>query len=107
MTYQVRQDKVAAEVGRFPARVRRYWDICVIEIASDPHPRWGTYVDRPPLPGYTSRTFLYTIREETSISGEKIFVLASELLPEYDIIYAVNEDEREVEIFFLRESTWV
>lgn len=48
------------------------------------------------------RTYVYEITEETSVSGEKMFVLVAEFFPEYAPVYVVNHDESEVDIFYLR-----
>jgi hypothetical protein len=94
---------VAAEVARFSASTLRYWNACLLEIANDPFPRVGLYVERViPLPPFPMRTYLYEITEETSISGEEMFVFVAEFFPEYALVYVVNEDDREVVIFYLR-----
>jgi hypothetical protein len=59
-------ERVAAQVAQFTAIVQRYWDACVEEIAADPFPRFGVYVDSLPIPGFPARTFIYEIREEIS-----------------------------------------
>ena len=48
------------------------------------------------------RTYLYEITEETSISGEQMFVFVAEFFPEHALVYVVDEEEREVVIFYLR-----
>jgi len=50
------------------------------------------------------RTYLYEITEETSVSGERMFIFVAEFFPEYSPLYVVNEAESEVDIFYLRKN---
>jgi hypothetical protein len=103
VAYRVDSDKVAAEVAQFSGATLRHWKACLVEIAIDPFPRFGLYVERVlPIPPLPMRTYVYEITEETSVSGEKMFVLVAEFFPEYAPVYVVNHDESEVDIFYLR-----
>jgi hypothetical protein len=99
---------VAAAVERFDAATRRYWDVCLQEIALNPMPRYGAYVERDaPIRGFPSRTYNYEIYEEVSIAGEVLYVFVAEFFPHYLPIYAIDEANREVELFYLRNNPWV
>lgn len=75
------------------------------EIAIDPRPRFGLYVDRVvQIQGVPMRTWIYEIAKETSISGEDIFVFSGDFFPEYAPLYVVDEEQREVVIVYLREN---
>ena len=103
MGYRVDSDKVAAEVSQFSGATLRHWIACLAEIALDPFPRFGLYVERVlPLPPLPMRTYVYEITEETSVSGERMFVLVAEFFPEFAPVYVVNQDDSQVEIFYLR-----
>lgn len=103
VTYRVNPNKVAAEVQEFSGAALHYWNACLAEIAIDPHPREGRYVERAPFPPFSLRTYLYWITEEiSSLSGENMFVFVAEFFPEYSLVYVVNHDESEVDIFYLR-----
>ena len=104
MAYKVTlDDSVALDAAAFSAQTLRHWSACLVEIASDPFPRDGVYVERViPIPPFPMRTFLYEIAEETSISGETLFVFTAEFFPEYSLVYVVNDDEREVALLALR-----
>jgi hypothetical protein len=106
MAYKVGPDnEVAAEVAGFSDRTLQYWKVCLAEIATDPYPRIGYYVERIiPIPPLPMRTFLYWINEETSVSGETLFVFSAEFFPEYALVYAVDEDAGEATIFYLRSN---
>jgi hypothetical protein len=98
-------DNVAAEVARFSAPALHYWQACLAEIAADPFPRIGRYVERViPIRPFPMRTYLYEVTEETSISGERTFVFVAEFFPEYALVYVVDEAEREVVIIYLRPN---
>lgn len=108
MTYEVvLTDDVAAQASLFEDETLRYWDACLAEIATDPLARSGVYVDRIiPIRGFPMRTYIYEIREETSISGERIFVFVSEFFPEVGIVYAVDEAARTCLVIYLRHDGW-
>ncbi len=85
--------------------MREAWAKCLGEIAANPYPRFGYYVDRPvDIPGIPMRTWLYEITQETSISGEILLVFTAEFFPEYAPVYVVNEEARAVAILVLREN---
>ena len=46
MAYAVDSTRVDADVASFADHVLKAWNACLGEIAADPHPRFGTYVDR-------------------------------------------------------------
>ncbi len=105
MEYSVDWSRVAAEVAGFTDRTLAGWNACLGEIAADPHPRLGYYVDRAiPLAGITMRTWLYEITKETSVSDEILLVFTAEFFPEYAPVYVVNEEAHAVAIIFLREN---
>ncbi len=105
MAYRVNSDRVAADVAKFSDAALRYWTVCLAEIAADPSPRSGYYVERVlPVRPMLMRTFLFWITEEVSVSGEHFFAFTSEFLAEYVPLYVVNEGEKEVAIFYLRLS---
>jgi len=106
VAYKVVLDsEVAAEVATFSARTLHYWNACLAEIAADPFPRFGLYVERViPIAPFPMRTYLYEITEETSISEEKMLVFVAEFFPEYSPVYVVDEAEDEVVIFYLRPN---
>ena len=80
MAYAVRpSDDVAAQVAQLSRAALNYWNVCLSEIAADPLPRFGRYVERViPIAGLPMRTYLYEITEETSISGETLFAFVAE-----------------------------
>jgi hypothetical protein len=103
--YAVDASRVASEVARFSESQRAAWETCLAEIALDPFPRYGFYVDRAiPIPGFTFRTWLYDITEETSVSGEVVNVFNAEFFPDYAPVYIVDEAVNEVLLLFLREN---
>lgn len=105
MAYRVDTRKVAAEVARFSGATLRHWNACLAEIAVDPFPRFGLYVERVlPVRPFPMRTYIYEITEETSVSGEKMFVFVAEFFPEYALVYVVDNDAAEAEIIFLRAT---
>jgi len=57
-----------------------------------------------PLPNVRLRTWIYEISSETSLAGEQIFVFFGEFFPEYEIVYAIDENQEEVILLFLRVS---
>ena len=98
---------VASDVARFSALTLEYWSASLAEIAADPFPRFGFYVDqRLPIRQFPVRTFLYEITEELSISGEAIFVFVAEFFPEHDIVYVLDEDAQAVLIIYLRAGRY-
>lgn len=107
--YTVRtSNSVTREVSRFDNETRHYWSALVAEIAANPFPRFGHYIEEPsPLRGLPMRTFNYEIAEELSVSGERLMVCTAEFFPVYVPVYVVNEDLWEVVVIYLRESRWV
>jgi hypothetical protein len=97
-------ERVAAQVAQFTAIVKRYWDACVEEIAADPFPRFGVYVDSLPIPGFPARTFIYEIREEISEQGQRYYSFLADFFPEHVLVYLVNERDMIVRIFYLRRN---
>ena len=90
-----------AEIGGFSVWTLHYWNVSLAQIATDPFPRDGTYVEpTDPVTKTPSRTWLFEITEETSISGERIYVFIAEFFPEYAIVYSVHGNE--VVVFYLR-----
>jgi hypothetical protein len=105
VAYTVDWTTVAVEVQGFSDSVRRSWAACLTEIAANPYPRFGLYVDRPiPIRGFPMRTWVYEIAQETSISGEIVFVFTGDFFPEYAPVYVVDETREEVVILYLREN---
>ncbi len=67
MGYNVDATRVAAEVASFSDWMLEAWNMCLGEIAANPYPRPGFYVEREvPIPGFPMRTWLYEITQETS-----------------------------------------
>lgn len=94
---------VAAEVAAFTSATQRYWSVFLEEIAADPHPRYGQWVEQViPIRGFPMRTHIFSITEDTSISGERIFLFAAEYLPECTPVYVIDEEAKVVEVFTLR-----
>jgi hypothetical protein len=85
-------DSVAAQVSGFSAPTRHYWNVCLAQIRSDPFPRRGSYVERviaiAPSP---LRVRYFEITEETSISGEKMFVLVADFFPGRSLVYVLHK----------------
>ena len=108
MTYEVSlTDDVAAQASSFENDTLRYWNACLAEIATDPSPRSGVYVDQIiPIRGFPMRTHIYEIREEMSISGERIFVFIAEFFPEVGIVYVADEAARTCLVIYLRADGW-
>lgn len=106
MTYSVDSTRVDAEVEQFSDRLQRSWNACIAQIAADPHPRFGTHVDRViPIVGFPMRTWVYEIVEETNrLSGEIVFVFTADFFPEYAPVYAIDEGSRTVIMLFLRDN---
>ncbi len=50
------------------------------------------------------RTWVYEIAQDTSISGEVVFVFTGDFFPEYAPVYVVNEDLEKVVMIYLREN---
>ena len=101
------EPSVQRDVDRFADDTFRYWNISLAEIASNPFPRSAFYVEQQiPIRGFPARTWLYDITEETTISGERIFVYVVEFFPEHAVVYLVDEAAREVLVIYLRESPY-
>jgi hypothetical protein len=100
VAYNVRLTRdVAARAARFTAPVSVYWQACLDALAEDASVRDGLWVDDTSHP---SRTFLFAITEETSISGEVLRVLSSEFLAEYAVVSVVDDETRSVTVINLR-----
>ena len=105
MAYKVDAASVADDVGRFSDRVLKAWVACLAEIEADPYPHFGFYVDRAiPILGFPMRTWIYDIAQETSISGESVYVFTAEFFPEYATVYVIDEGTKEIVVLFLREK---
>lgn len=106
MAYTVDSARVDAEVVSFSDHVSRSWSACLGVIANDPHPRFGTYVDRViPILGFPLRSWIYEIAQETNrLSGETVFVFTGDFFPEYAPVYIVNESSKVVIMLYLREN---
>ena len=105
MPYAVNALRVEPEITAFSESQRAAWEACLAEIAVDPYPRYGFYVDRAiPIPGFPLRTWLYDITEEESYAGDVVYVLNAEFFSEYAPVYIVDEREHEILILFLREN---
>jgi hypothetical protein len=105
VAYTVDSAKVAAEVANFSDHVLKSWKACLAEIVINPYPRFGLYVDRLiPILGFPMRTWVYEIAQDTSISGEVVFVFTGDFFPEYAPVYVVNEDLEKVVMIYLREN---
>lgn len=50
------------------------------------------------------RTWIYDIAQETSISGESVYVFTAEFFPEYATVYVIDEGTKEIVVLFLREK---
>lgn len=109
MAYRVvPDDNVSAEVSTFSAPTLHYWKVSLRQIADDPFPRRGTYKERvvaiSPLP---VRDRHFEITEETSVSGETMFVFVADFFPGWSIVYVVEDRpvdgyDGEAFIFYLR-----
>jgi hypothetical protein len=105
MAYDVDQTNVTSEVATFSEVALRYWMVCVAEIAVDPYPRFGSYVESiVPIRGFPLRTYLYEITREVSVSGEEMYVFTAEFFPEYLPLYVIDEGRLIVRIIYLREN---
>ena len=106
MAYAVDSTRVDAEVAAFTDQVLRSWNACLGEIVADPHPRFGTYVDRViPILGFPMRTWIYEIAQEThSLSGQTVFVFTGDFFPEFAPVYLVNEASKVLIVLFLRAN---
>jgi hypothetical protein len=84
----------------------RSWNACIGQIVADPHPRFGTYVDRViPILGFLMRSWIYEIAQETNrLSGEMVFVFTGDFFPEYAPVYILNEGSKLVIMLYLREN---
>jgi hypothetical protein len=103
--YRIDWTRVANEIEPLSARVRRSWDACLEEIATDPRARFGAYVEPAiPLNRVPMRTWVYEIAAETSISDEELYVFTGDFLPEFAPVYVIDEDQREVVIIYLRQN---
>jgi hypothetical protein len=105
LTYRIDTSRVADEVASFPDHTRRRWNSAIQVIADDPTPRFGYFQDKDvPIREWPTRTWLFDIELETSVSGEEILVFHAETLPDFCIVFVVNEEDQEVVIYFLREN---
>ncbi len=106
MAYTVDSTRVDAEVAEFTDHVLRSWNACLGEISTDPHRRFGIYVDRViPILGFPMRTWIYEIVQEVnSFSGQTVFVFTGDFFPEYAPVYIVDEKAAVVIMLFLREN---
>ena len=106
MAYTVDSTRVDDEIATFADHVRKAWQACLGEIAADPHPRFGRYVDRAiPILGFPMRTWVYEIEKDTNrLSGETVLVFTGDFFPEYAPVYIVNEEAAVVVMLFLRDN---
>jgi hypothetical protein len=106
VAYAVDSTRVDTEVAAFADHLLRSWNACLGEIARDPHPRFGTYVDRViPILGFPMRSWIYEIAAEANrVSGETVFVFTGDFFPEYAPVYVVNEGASTVIVLYLREN---
>jgi hypothetical protein len=96
---------VAEQVARFSAETMEAWEACLSLIIDDPTPRFGTFTTKDvPIREYPSRTWVYEISSEVSISGEVLHVFSSETLPEFLIVYIIDEQESEIVVVSLRDN---
>ena len=100
VTYSVRLARdVAAHAARFAEPISTYWQACLEALTDDASVRDGLWVDSTSQP---SRTFLFEIAEEISISGETLRVLTSEFLAQYAVVSVVDDENRTVTVINLR-----
>jgi hypothetical protein len=106
VAYAVDSTRVDIEVAALADHVLRSWNASLCEIACDPLPRFGTYVDRViPILGFPMRSWIYEIAEEANrVSGETVFVFTGDFFPEYAPVYVVDEGARTVIMLYLREN---
>ncbi len=105
VAFTVDAARVAPDVEHLSDHALTAWTACLAEIASNPYSRFGVYVDRTiPIFGFPMRTWVYEIAQETSISGEPIYVFYGEFFPEYAPVYVVDERANEVVVLFLRAN---
>ena len=105
MTYRVKTDSIAPEIRRFTPDIEHWWNVCIAEIALNPFPRSGAYIERiAPIRGLPMRTYLYDIVEDARVSGEIVHAFTAEFFPWYIVVYVLYEDDHEVDVIFLREN---
>lgn len=104
MAYRVEpNDEVAAQVALFNAPERYYWNRALSVIAATPFCHSGGIIERvvatAPYP-LVRRPYVITCHEY--ISQDMVYYFDAQFLPGRTILYLIDEDDGEVEIFSLR-----